>query len=100
MTINPQFGPFWARLTQIWAANFFSENLYNALQIVHRLTRCKKKSDDGKYEKLCDRQTDGRLKEWKTLDKRSVQLIPANGKQSDNKGQTSSATDGQTELVT
>ena len=27
-----------------------------------------------------------------TLDKRSVQLIPANGKQSDNKGQTSSAT--------
>ena len=37
-------------------------------------------------------QTDGRLKEWKTLDKRSVQLIPANGKQSDNKGQTSSAT--------
>ena len=36
--------------------------------------------------------TDGRLKEWKTLDKRSVQLIPANGKQSDNKGQTSSTT--------
>ena len=36
--------------------------------------------------------TDARLKEWKTLDKRSVQLIPANGKQSDNKGQTSSAT--------
>ena len=33
-----------------------------------------------------------RLKKWKTLDKRSVQLIPANGKQSDNKGQTSSAT--------
>ena len=28
------------------------------------------------------------LKEWKTLDKRSIQLIPANGKQSDNKGQT------------
>ena len=27
-----------------------------------------------------------------TLDKRSVQLIPANGKQSDNKGQTSSTT--------
>ena len=26
--------------------------------------------------------TDERLKEWKTLDKRSVQLIPANGKQS------------------
>ena len=41
------------------------------------------------WEKLV---TDGRLKEWKTLDKRSVQLIPANGKQSDNKGQTSSAT--------
>ena len=37
-------------------------------------------------------RTDERLKEWKTLDKRSVQLIPANGKQSDNKGQTSSAT--------
>ena len=35
---------------------------------------------------------DERLKEWKTLDKRSVQLIPANGKQSDNKGQTSSVT--------
>ena len=36
--------------------------------------------------------TDERLKEWKTLDKRSVQLIPAKGKQSDNKGQTSSTT--------
>ena len=44
------------------------------------------------YVKKCDTQTDERLKEWKTLDKRSVQLIPANGKQSDNKGQTSSAT--------
>ena len=39
-----------------------------------------------------DGRTNERLKEWKTLDKRSVQLIPANGKQSDNKGQTSSAT--------
>ena len=37
-------------------------------------------------------RTRERQKEWKTLDKRSVQLIPANGKQSDNKGQTSSAT--------
>ena len=52
-----------------------------------------------------DTITDKRLKEWKTLDKCSVQLIPANGKQSDNKGQTSSTTvtdgqtDGQTELV-
>ena len=43
-----------------------------------------------------DGRTDGRLKEWRTLDKRSVELIPANGKQSDNKGQTSSATDGRT----
>ena len=32
------------------------------------------------------------LKQCITLDKLSVQLIPANGKQSDNKGQTSSAT--------
>ena len=38
-------------------------------------------------EKLVtDERTDGCLKEWKTLDKRSVQLIPAKGKQSDNKG--------------
>ena len=37
--------------------------------------------------------TDGQTsKGMETLDKRSVQLIPANGKQSDNKGQTSSAT--------
>ena len=48
---------------------------------------------NGFREKLrTDGRTDERLKEWKTLDKRSVQLIPANGKQSDNKGQTSSAT--------
>ena len=40
-----------------------------------------------------DGRTDGRMSEgMETLDKRSVQLIPANGKQSDNKGQTSSAT--------
>ena len=44
---------------------------------------------NGFREKL---RTDRHLKEWKTLDKRYVQLIPANGKQSDNKGQTSSAT--------
>ena len=35
-------------------------------------------------------EMDGRLKKWKTLDKRSVQ-------QSHNKGQPSSATDGQTD---
>ena len=48
---------------------------------------------NGFREKLrTNGRTDERLKEWKTLDKRSVQLIPANGKQSDNKGQTSSET--------
>ena len=36
--------------------------------------------------------TNEHVKEWKTLDERSVQLIPANGKPSDNKRQTSSAT--------
>ena len=52
---------------------------------------------NGFREKLrTDGRTDERLKEWKTLDKRSVQLLPANGKQSDNKGQTSSATDERT----
>lgn len=49
---------------------------------------------NGFREKLrTNGRTNERLKEWKTLDKRSVQLIPANGKQSDNKGQTNGRTD-------
>jgi len=66
--------------------------------IYQRLTSCKKseKSNGGKLENFAlrtDGQTDGLTSEgMETLDKRSVQLIPANGKQSDNKGQTSSTT--------
>ena len=36
--------------------------------------------------------TDGRLREWITLEKHSVQLIPAYGKQSDNTGRTNGGT--------
>ena len=36
--------------------------------------------------------TNGRRMEWITLEKRSIQLIPAYGKQSDNAGRTNGGT--------
>ena len=82
----PKFGPK-KFFFEIWASSLFFTYL--------RLVSCKKskKSYERFPRKTPDRRTNERTSEgMETLDKRSVQLIPANGKQSDNKGQTSSAT--------
>ena len=64
MAENLQFGPFWARLAQIWDATFFSENLYSALQIVYnRLTTAKNQKNlmmGSTRTRVTDGQTDRR----------------------------------------
>ena len=84
---------FWRQIAQYFGDRYFFKNRASSLFFV--LSKASLMQKKKSYDYLLRKTfvTDERTSEgMETLDKRSVQLIPANGKQSDNKGQTSSVT--------